>query len=158
MSETPTIAYAARSGASYAGDMSPFAVLGDDAFLNAVRDQEWQRRTRPKDFNVTKPAPLVVPPHLIGEVMSGRRIVQVIISDPDLKVPLEDCVLYKGEEKVTDSTDQELFFELDMKAMLEKHNEKRVKIIDKSIKDRTVFLEPAKIRELKMTVVKVADI
>lgn len=87
-----------------------------------------------------------------------RRVVQVLIADINENIPLDDCLLYKGEEKLTDTTDQELFFELDIKNMLEIHNAKRIKIIDKKIKDRTEFLEAAKVRDLKMVVVTVANL
>lgn len=88
--------------------------------------------------------------------MPNRRLVQVFIADPNENVPLEDSLLYSGEQKLTDATDQELFFEIDIKGILEKHNEKRVKMIDKTVKERSQYLEPAKIRELKMVVVQVA--
>lgn len=88
--------------------------------------------------------------------MPTRRLVKVIIVDPNENVPLEDCVLYSGEEKMTDATDQELFFEIDIKNILDTHNAKRVKLIDKKVKERTENLEPAKIRDLKMVVVNVA--
>jgi len=90
--------------------------------------------------------------------MPIRRLVQVIIADTNENIPLEDCLLFKGEEKLTDSNDQELFFELDIRDMLAQHNEKRVKIIDKKVKDRTEYLEAAKIRDLKMVVVTVATL
>lgn len=90
--------------------------------------------------------------------MSTRRIVQVFVADPNDNIAIDDCLLFKGEEKLTDATDQELFFELDIKDMLEKHNAKRVKIIDKKVKDRTEYLEPAKVRDLKMVVVTVASL
>lgn len=85
-----------------------------------------------------------------------RRLVQVFIADPNENIPLEQSLLYSGEQKLTDATDQELFFEIDIKTILEKHNEKRVKVVDKKIKERTEYLEPAKIRDLKMVVVNVA--
>ena len=88
--------------------------------------------------------------------MGARRLVKVVIVDPNENVPLEDCVLYSGSEKLTDATDQELFFEIDIKRILDEHNAKRVKIIDKKVKERTENLEPAKIRDLKMVVVNVA--
>lgn len=87
-----------------------------------------------------------------------RRVVQVFVADPNENVSLDDCLLFKGAEKLTDATDQELFFELDIKDLLEKHNAKRVKIIDKKVKDRTEYLEPAKVRDLKMVVVTVATL
>lgn len=88
---------------------------------------------------------------------SKRRLVQVLIVDPNENIPLEQCLLYRGEQKLTDATDQELFFELDIKDILAKHNEARIKIVDKKVKERTEYLEPAKIRDLKMVVVTVAE-
>jgi hypothetical protein len=88
--------------------------------------------------------------------MASRRLVKVVIVDPNENVPLDNCILYSGEEKLTDATDQELFFEIDIKGILDKHNEKRVTFIDKKVKERTENLEPAKIRDLKMVVVNVA--
>lgn len=88
--------------------------------------------------------------------MTTRRLVKVVIVDPNENVPLEDCILYSGDEKLTDATDQELFFEIDIRGILETHNAKRVKVVDKKVKERTEHLEPAKIRDLKMVVVNVA--
>ena len=88
--------------------------------------------------------------------MTNRRIVQVFIVDTYESVPLDKCVIYRGEQKLTDLTDQELFFEIDIKSLLDAHNVERVKLIDKRVKERTEHLEPARIRDLKMTVVTVA--
>lgn len=88
--------------------------------------------------------------------MASRRLVQVFIADPDENVSLEQSLLYSGEQKLTDATDQELFFEIDIKSVLEAHNAKRAVVINKKVKERTEFLEPAKIRDLKMVVVNVA--
>lgn len=85
-----------------------------------------------------------------------RRLVKVVIVDPNDNIPLDKCLLYSGEEKLTDATDQELFFEIDIKDLLAKHNETRVKLVDKKVKERTEYLEPAKIRDLKMVVVNIA--
>lgn len=85
-----------------------------------------------------------------------RRLVKVVIVDPNDNIPLDKCLLYSGEEKLTDATDQELFFEIDIKDLLAKHNEVRVKLVDKKVKERTEYLEPAKIRDLKMVVVNIA--
>lgn len=89
--------------------------------------------------------------------MSTRRLIQVLIADPNENVPLDMCLLHKGEQKLTDLTDQELFFEIDIKTILDAHNEKRVLLVDKKVKERTEHLEPARIRDLKMTVVTVAQ-
>ena len=89
---------------------------------------------------------------------SGRRLVKVIVVDKDENVPLEKCVLYSGKEQMTDLTNQELFFEIDIKNLLENHNKMRGKIIDKenSTKDEKVYLEPIKIRDLVMSVATIA--
>lgn len=93
--------------------------------------------------------------------MSNRRIVQVFIADPNDNVPLEKSILHQDEKPhLTDLTDQELFFEIDIKNALDKHNEYRVTLTDKEAskgKNNDVKLEKAKIRDLKMTVVTVAQ-
>lgn len=85
-----------------------------------------------------------------------RRLVQVFIADPDENIPLEKSLLYTGSQKLTDATDQELYFEIDIKTMLEKHNAERTKIVNKKVKERTEYLEPARVRDLRMVVVNVA--
>lgn len=86
-----------------------------------------------------------------------RRLVKVVIIDPDDKVPLDKCLLHCSDEQLTDLTDQELFFEIDIKNILDKHNEVRTEIVDKTIKERTEYLEPVKVRDLRMVVVTVAS-
>lgn len=86
-----------------------------------------------------------------------RRLIQIFIADPDENVPLEQCLLYSGEQKLTDLTDQELFFEVDVKSLLDKHNAARVKLVNKAVKERVENLEPARVRDLKMTVVTIAQ-
>lgn len=88
-----------------------------------------------------------------------RRIVQVFIADPNENVPLEHSILYKGEQKLTDLNDNELFFEIPMAETLKAHNEKRVKWLDKEASKRAgkdILLDAAKIRDLKMLVVTIA--
>ena len=89
-----------------------------------------------------------------------RRIVQVFIADPNDNVPLTDSLLYKGDQKLTDATDQELFYEVPIIDILKAHNEKRVKMIDKEVSKKAgkdIFLEPAKIRDLKMIITNIAQ-
>lgn len=88
-----------------------------------------------------------------------KRFVKVIIVDSDPSVPLDSSVLYNGDEKMTDLNNQELFFELDIKALLATHNEKRVTFIDKESKNttQTRVLEPARVRDLRMVVVDIAQ-
>lgn len=85
-----------------------------------------------------------------------KRLVQVFIADPNDNVPMEDSLIYSGSQKLTDATNQELFFEINIQELLTKHNEKRVKLLDKKVKERAEYLEPAKIRDLKMVVVDLA--
>lgn len=92
--------------------------------------------------------------------MSNRRIVQVFIADADQNVPLEHALLHKTEPAFTDSTDQELYFELPVAELLKAHNEKRKAWPDKDATRKSgkdVFLEPIKIRDLKMVVVTIAQ-
>lgn len=91
------------------------------------------------------------------QMKTQRRLVQIFIADPDDNVPLDQCLLYSGEQQLTDLTDQELFFEVDVRTMLETHNVKRIKLVNKAVKERTEHLEPARVRDLKMTVVTVAQ-
>lgn len=88
------------------------------------------------------------------------RIVKVFIADPDENLPLESRVIYQGEEKTTDLTDQELFFEIPIADILKKHNDLRQTITHKKASDRfnkEVFLDPVKVRDLKMVVVTIAS-
>jgi hypothetical protein len=92
--------------------------------------------------------------------MSAARIVKVFIADSNDNLPLEKRVLYSGDERLTDLTDQELFFDVPIADLLAKHNEVRKATIDKTQAEkfgRDIFLEPARIRDLKMVVVTVAQ-
>ena len=89
-----------------------------------------------------------------------RRIVQVFIADPNDNVPLDRSVLYTGEQKLTDLNDTELFFEVPIAETLKKHNAFRVTVADREASKRAgkdVLLDPARIRDLKMVVVTVAQ-
>lgn len=85
------------------------------------------------------------------------RYVQVLIADTDENLPLDRRVIYKGDQKITDLTDQELFFEIDIKTILDSHNSYRTSVINKKVKERTEMLEPVKIRDLKMVVTTIAE-
>jgi hypothetical protein len=94
-----------------------------------------------------------------GEVEDMRRIVQVFIADTTEDIPLENGLLYEGEPKFTDLTDEELFFEIGMKDLLDSHNVIREATLDKKAtkeSGRDVYLEPARIRDLRMVVVDIA--
>jgi hypothetical protein len=98
----------------------------------------------------------VIPSAKKKEPKVTRRLVQVFIADPDDNVPLDRALLYSGSQKFTDATDQELFFEIDIKTILDAYNAERVKLVNKKVKERTEMLEPVKIRDLRMTVVNIA--
>ena len=102
-------------------------------------------------------APPPTPKETAPVTATQRRLVQIFIADPDENVPLDQCLLYSGEQKLTDLTDQELFFEVDVKAVLDKHNAARVSLVNKTVKERVEHLEPARVRDLKMTVVTIAS-
>ena len=102
----------------------------------------------------TKPQPQKEKP------MSKKRVVQVFIVDTDENLSSSAAMLYQSEQMFTDLTDQELFFEVDIKPILESHNGKRKNTLDKKATNRTgkdVFLEPLRIRDLKMVVSTVAE-
>lgn len=91
---------------------------------------------------------------------TNRRIVQVFIADPNENVPLDRSILYTGEQKLTDLNDTELFFEVPIKEILDRHNQYRVTVTDKEASKRAgkdILLDPVKIRDLKMVVVTVAQ-
>ncbi len=147
----PTMTTSAYSAQSYGG--------GQLMAENMLGLQNWQDVPQARQFKVAGGSPtFTVPPHQQAKEvpMATRRVVQVYIMDPNENVPLDKCVLYKGEEKLTDSNDQELFYEIDIKTLLDAYNVERVKFRDKTVKDREQFLEPARIRDLKMAVVEIA--
>lgn len=151
MSETPSII--ASNYTSSAVDFDNL-VLGNAVFGNR-QFQDWGNAQQNVFLQqLQKPKPQDIMPN------TNRRIVQVFIADPNENVPLEESVLFKGEQKLTDLTDTELFFEVPMAETLKAHNDKRVKWLDKDASKKAgkdVLLDPAKIRDLKMLVVTVAQ-
>jgi len=95
-----------------------------------------------------------------GKKMADRRLVKVLVVDPDPKLDVELAVLVNTPEKITDLDDQELFFELDIKHILDNHNDVRTTFIDKKASKKsgeTEYLEPIRIRDLKMLVITIAE-
>ena len=86
------------------------------------------------------------------------RKVQQFLTDPDDNIPLESRVLYEGDVFLTDESDQELIYRVPVQEILTKHNEYRVTVRDRRYKDKEVFLEPARIRDLRLTTVTLANI
>jgi hypothetical protein len=69
-------------------------------------------------------------------------------------------VLHNGDEQLTDLNDQELFFELPIKELLETHNAHRVTTLNKTATAKAgkdVFLEPIRVRDLRMNVTVIAS-
>jgi hypothetical protein len=125
---------------------------GDKALAAAMA---LARRTQAYEENV-KPSGLGA---LIKEKHMAARIVRVYIADPDPNIPLDKQLLYTGGEKLTDSTDQELFYEIPIQMILTDHNTYRATVIDKKASDKfgkEIRLEPIRIRDLKMAVVVIA--
>lgn len=94
-----------------------------------------------------------------GDPEVAMRIVKVYIADVNENLPLASRIVYEGKEKLTDLTDQELFFDANITELLGRHNDVRSRTVDKAASQkfgRDIFLEPAKIRDLKMVVVAVA--
>ena len=159
-SEMPTIGASSYGSTAYGlnglGSSANFVGITQNATNLSVA-----RRYDPfavKEYANKQPQPVAAQQEETEDMAdsSKRRLVQVLIVDPDERVPLDDCLLYRGEPKMTEATDQELFFEVDIKNLLAAHNERRVKVVDKKVKERQEYLEPAKIRELKMVVVTIA--
>lgn len=93
------------------------------------------------------------------EIMSTARIVKVFIADSNDNLPLAKRVLFTGEEQLTDLTDQELFFDVPITTLLADHNKVRAATVDKKQAEkfgRDIYLEPVRIRDLKMQVVQIA--
>lgn len=92
------------------------------------------------------------------ETMCKRRLVQVYVVDPDVRVPDENAVLYKGDEVVTIETDEEIRDGLDLKKWLKKHNEFRKTVLDEVKSDegdRDIFLREIRIKDLSIEIFEV---
>src|SRR5882672_929543 len=133
MQEMPAISSSAygTTTSTYADLTSLNQALGMSSFANQMFAQPAQARAalmrgqpQIESIPMTQPA-------------AKRRIVQVLIADPNENVPLDQMLLHKGIQKLTDATDQELFFEIPINDLLNEHNKKRVTFIDKKIKERT---------------------
>lgn len=78
----------------------------------------------------------------INKVRVRRRIVRLFITDPGDDMPLDETILLKTDEYVTDATDAELFLGADVPGLIAAHNEKR----------KARELEPVKARDLTFVV------
>lgn len=149
--------YTADNSGNWVQDVNPFTI---PAVVPGKREPDWgriidqwerreQKQDEPRKLKATKKR---------GKTMADkRRLVRVYIVDPEENVPLDKCLVYKGDEQLTDSTDEELFFEIPVKELLDKHNEKRVKMKKEKSGRKSEYLKKARIRDLKMVVVTVAE-
>jgi hypothetical protein len=78
-----------------------------------------------------------------AQMTTVRRIVQIYVVDPDEAVPVDKALLHHDGPRLTDATDDELRYELNLPALLEKHNAYRAEL----------ELEPARIRDVKIEIV-----
>lgn len=89
---------------------------------------------------------------------SERRLVSLVIYDPDERVPDEKAMLHRSDVFVTTKTDEELFLELDMKGMVDRYNiDVRCKIVDEErsdVRHQDVFLKPVRVSDLERVVVE----
>jgi hypothetical protein len=89
-----------------------------------------------------------------------RRLVRVVIVDPDGRVCAEKALLYDSGEQFTELDDQELYFEVGIKGILEAHNLVRATVLDEEASERAgkdIYLKPLRIRDLEMVVVTLAE-
>lgn len=153
MLETPTIC--ASNYCSTTADLVSYGAADMCARI-APKQWQWGPGEIDKLFKDEQTKEMTTP----MENTSTRRIVQVFIADPNENVPLDKSVLYTGEQKLTDLNDTELFFEIPIAETLKKHNDFRATCRDREASKRAgkdILLDPAKIRDLKMVVVTVAQ-
>lgn len=165
--ETPTITSSSYSSTAYLGASAQGGGGGGNGIGNVPAGFAGggTRRISVNSFNTL--AGDYLTGTVAGQVVNNTedeemtiRVVRVFIIDPNESLALENRVLVKGNEKLTDLTDQELFFELPIGEILTKHNELRAKTMDKvqtNKMGKEIFLEPVRIRDLKMSVVNVAQ-
>lgn len=88
------------------------------------------------------------------------RLVRTFIIDADENLPMPRRLLHQ-DERITDLTDQELFFECNIKAILQTHNVYRSTLIDKEqtkAQGKNIPLEPVRIKDLKMFTVDIFNV
>ena len=176
LGNTPTITHSAYAGSIYDGmgtamggtatalglvstsntsGISPMRIARSPEFIGDCSSDHFEEQQHRK-YSTLISAALAEKYQGNQMAKSTMRMVQVFIADPNDNVPLDDRMIYRGNQHLTDATDQELFFEINIVELLAAHNAKRVKVVDKSVKDRVEYLEPVKIRDLRMVVVNVA--
>ena len=189
MSETPTISSSNYTNTTYTPGMwdtsttiagtvtsAPsvgFVGMGVVAPLTPYRAEVWdnarfeqlEKKINPfqQELAAAKPAApaaAAAPKPVQKEKEVATRIVKVYIADTNDNLKVSDQLLHRGQEHLTDATDQELFFEIPINEILKTHNELRAGTRDRKASEKAgkdIFLEPIRIRDLKMVVVTVAS-
>lgn len=101
----------------------------------------------------------LIKPKELAQMANQTRIVRIYVADTDENIDVDKRLLFSGDEKLTDATDQELFYDVPINDLLGKHNDYRKTVADKKQSEkfgREVKLEPIRIRDLKMTIVSIA--
>lgn len=119
------------------------------------------RRVNPLSKELTFAAARKEDTMAIAQKEPKLRVVRVFLADTDVRVPVEKRMIYASDEMTTDATDEELFFSIAVKDLLDAHNKARAEVkweedTDTGTKERT-GLKPLRIRELSMQVTTVAQ-
>lgn len=98
-------------------------------------DGLWELYEDGKDINGTIMAEgynVYIPTNIKEEksTMGNRRIVNITVIDKDSNVSIEDAILYHETHVPTDMTDEEIWFDIKLDALIKKHNNKRFSIKD----------------------------
>ena len=92
------------------------------------------------------------------KTIAVRRVAQLFVCDPEPSVPLDQCLIYSGLAKITESTDEELVAEIGsadkqtLDVLLERHNKKRIGWVNLAVKDHVQYLDKINREELKIVV------
>jgi hypothetical protein len=81
-----------------------------------------------------------------------RRVAQLFICDTEPSVDLELCLVYAGLAHITEATDDEMVAEVGLDKLLELHNVRRVKMLNKAVTEHEQYLGKVKAEELKVVV------
>lgn len=158
LDDMPTIAAGTYGLAAYNAGLGGLNQLNHIGLPNQwqVDDAAVRRITAPQQVTPTSAPKKETAPMT---AKTALRVIQVFVADPDQKLPADKRLLYMGQIVPTDATDEELFYELGIKDMLDKHNAVRTATKDKTAKntEKDVFLEPIRVRDLVMTVVTLAS-
>lgn len=176
MKEMPTMSVAALTSTAYTPEYTPGGSLKADVnWLDAKQQQEKyavRRVTEAQNYQQHAAAMLkngVVPSNFVfmeKEPMNAAvkqpklRVVRVFLVDPDERVPVDQRMLHKSDEMITDATDDELFFKIPVQTLIDDHNKLRNSVEWEENGPagvrRVVGLKPIQIRDLSMQVTVIA--